>query len=377
MYSFQVSIAEEVVIKSDSILHSEAWHKVEQLRDLEQWQAWSPKGHNSQEIECMDPERCVAFHDISPFLFLFERNDAIKFRLLVGCIQSLGVPLSPACQANVFWSPLAATEDDFLSSLKLNSELISLPSSLPTIRNSPSYLAFMRRLILECRLLLEEPYRLELTLWWLNVERIRIKTSKNLKEDHLCWKDTKNWLKNLLKSIQSEDLVSLLMLYNYYAVIEETNGNVEESGRILLMLLSTYSANPLTDENLSKEVRTALIYTWFSYVRHLLTRKSNSARPEALAHLVALGIGSSFSLRHPAPNPAAILKAKKKLESVFSEMQVSGSSICLPFSGLFNFPDVATNILNVSRKQNIRSDIFSFSKMFLFFFRFILIFYHS
>ena len=341
-----MSIAEEAIIKSHSILHSEAWHKVEQLRDLEQWQAWSPNGHSSQEIECMDPERCVSFDDISPLLFLCERKDPMKFRLLVGCLQSLGVPLLPACQANLFWSPLGATEEDFLSSLKLNSELILLPSSLPGVRNSPSYLAFMRRLILECRPLLQEPYRLELTLWWLNVERIRIKTSVNMKGDHFSWKDTKNWLKNLLKSIQTDDLVSLLMLYNFYAAIEETNGNAEESGRILLMLLSTYSSNPLTDEKLSKEVKAALIYTWFSYVRHLLTRKSDSARSEALAHLVALGVGSSFSRKHSGQSPATVLKAKRKFETFFSDMLSSETST--PFIGLFNFPDAASSILNVS-----------------------------
>lgn len=86
-----MSIAEDAIVKSDSILHSEAWCRVEKLRSLEQWQVWTPVEKDSQDRECIDVERCVAFDEISPFLFLNERNGCIQFRLVVGCLQSLGV----------------------------------------------------------------------------------------------------------------------------------------------------------------------------------------------------------------------------------------------------------------------------------------------
>ena len=91
LFFFIVSVSEDAIIKSGSILHAEAWLQVEQLRSIEQWQAWTPTNKDSQEMECIDVERYVPFDDISSYLFLSERKGHFQFRLVVGCLQSLGV----------------------------------------------------------------------------------------------------------------------------------------------------------------------------------------------------------------------------------------------------------------------------------------------
>lgn len=172
--------------------------------------------------------------------------------------------------------------------------------------------------------------------------------SVNKKDVNYCWKDTKSWLKSLLKTLKSDDLLSMLMLYNHYALIEnEQNGNVDnESGRkVLLMLLTTYSSNPLTEDKYSTEVKAALIHTWIAYAHHILL---HNGKTEALDILVALGAGSSFSLKPVCQSsPAMLLKAKKKFETLLVNLtqQSPSTSNTIPFIGLFHIPDATAKIL--------------------------------
>ena len=161
--------------KEDAIVSSggaqpTVWHSVEALRCTEQWQPWT----SSEEMEeCDDPERSVPFTDLSSYLFLTERNPRVQFRLAVGCLQSLGVPILPASKAQLHWAPLEV-EEDLLFSINKVPELFQLTgSALPTLLNSPSYVAFLRRIVVQSWTLLPDPYRLELALWWLDVERAR------------------------------------------------------------------------------------------------------------------------------------------------------------------------------------------------------------
>lgn len=146
------------------------WRSVESLRSAEHWQPWTGL---EETDECDDPERSVSFTDLSPFIFHTERTGRVQFRLIVGCLQSLGVPLLPGSQAQLLWAPLQI-EEDLVFSLAGLPELIRLSSTgMPDLINSQSYYAFIRRVVIQSWTLLPDPYRLELALWWMDVERAR------------------------------------------------------------------------------------------------------------------------------------------------------------------------------------------------------------
>lgn len=314
------------------------WHRVEFLRSREQWQACSDRN------DCDDEERVVSFNDISQYLFFFEKRSGLQFRLVVGCLLSLGAPLLPASQAQLFWSPLVM-EDNLICYLPSLPKVASLSGSLPDMMNSASYMAFLRLIVLQSFRLLKQPHQMELALWWLNVEKMRMSSIARSSTQHdinRSWKETKNWLKNFLKEIPSSDVVSTVMLYNGYAKVEREIGNGEESQRIFQMLLQMYSSNPLMMKS-QQGHRAALIQTWFNYIKFFLQNIQKSDHHLALNHLVALGAGSSFSA-HPANStPAMLLKAKRKYETLLLDMAENISFTC--DTPLFSQPDEVVELL--------------------------------
>ena len=60
-----------------------------------------------------------------------------------------------------------------------------------------------------------------------------------------AWKETKRWVKSLLKTIATDDVVSTLLLYDAFAEIEYDAGHVDEASRVLKMVLSLHCSNPL------------------------------------------------------------------------------------------------------------------------------------
>ena len=330
-----VEDAEDTIIQS-SQSRPVVWHRMEHLRNMEQWQSWT----SGEDDECDDVERCISFADLSPYLFCYEENPHLQFRVVVGSLQSMGIPLLPALQTQLFWAPITM-ESDMVHLLGSFSDLTSLSSSEPTIMNNNSYVSFIRRIILLNYAVLPEPYRLEVILNWLKVEELRVRNTFRLKpqsEANNVWKETKGWIKNFLKTIPSENCVSTLLLYNAYTAVEKEAGNVEETGRISKMLLSAYTSNPLYN---LEESRAALLRTWFSYIQFLMAQHSYE---EALSQLVALGAGSAFTKKTSPATPAMTLKAKRKYESLFheicNEMSVNDSHI-----GLFHHPDAVVDIL--------------------------------
>ena len=314
------------------------WHQVECLRSREQWQACSNRD------DCDDEERFVSYTDISPYLFICEKRNNLQFRLVVGCLSSLGVPLLPASQIQLFWTPLVM-EDNLMYCLPNSPKVTSLSSSLPDFINSGSYLAFLRRTVLQSFRLLTQPYKMELALWWLNVEKIRICSlarSSTKPEYNRSWKEAKGWIKNLLKEIPISDCVSTVMLYNGYAAVEREIGNGEESKRILQMLLQMHSSNPLVMQAQSAH-RAALIRTWLCFTKSFLLNQSKKC-DQALNHLAALGAGSTFSLQPSSPTPAMLLKVKKKYEATLQDITESNASFTseTPF---FNQPDEVVELL--------------------------------
>lgn len=188
-----------------------------------------------------------------------------------------------------------------------------------------SYLTFVRRTVLQCYRLIKQPYQLELALWWLDVERVRIGAivrSSTQAESNRRWKETKAWTKTFLKDISGSDSVTTLLLYNGYAALEREMGNEEEYRKILSQLMKMYCANPLAmEQEQNPALRAALIRIWFSYARSLLRCKDHEQADQrsALAHLVALGAGSTFS-ECSTCTPAMLLKAKRKYQTVLQQM---------------------------------------------------------
>lgn len=348
-FHFFLALEDEDAIINSGQSFPVVWHKMEYLRSHEHFQACS----NSSD--CDDEDRFVSFADLSQYLFVCEKKDRLQFRLVVGCLVSLGVPLLPASQAQLFWAPLVH-EDNLLQLLANVPKVASLSSSLPDILNSISYLTFVRRVILQCYSMLTPPHQLELALWWLDVERVRIRAivrSSKQSDINRSWKETKCWIKAFLKNIPSTDSASTVLLYNGYAAVEREVGNEEEYQKILGQLLQMYSANPLVmDQQQSKTgFRAALIRTWFSYSRSFLQSK-NRQQPNhslALAQLVALGAGVSFSPHGTPPTPAILLKAKRKYQAMLQdfsssaiECDVSSFDVETPF---FNSPDEFIELL--------------------------------
>ena len=339
IYFVTVSDPEDAVVQSGQP-YPVVWHRIEQLRSLEQWQSWTAV--SGQSDECDDPERCVPFTDLSPYLFSCGRESHLQFRLVVGSLQSLGVPLLPGLQIQHFWAPVVE-EDNVMHLLSSVPELVSLPHCEPTLLNNPSYLAFIRQVILQARPLLVEPYRLEVMLFWFHVEGARIAAIFRLKprtEASRAWKETKGWIKNLLKTIPPQDAVSTLSLYCAYAAAEACALNVEESARILQMLLTMYSSNPF---GVQENWRAALLRTWLAYIQ-LLVRKG--CLEEALSYLVALGAGSAFSVKMAPATPAMTLKARRKYESLTAEMSyaIPPAQSCNGI-GLFHLPDETVDLI--------------------------------
>lgn len=328
--------AEDSIIQSGQS-HAIVWHRIEYLRSMDQWQAWTPV---DDEDECDDVERRIPFTDLSPYLFYNEKEAHLQFRVVVGSLQSLGMPLLPALQVQLFWAPVSA-ESDMLYSMTPPSDLTCLSSSEPTVMNSYSYLSFIRRIILQSYAVLADPYRLELILNWLHIEQLRIETTFRLipqTEANSIWKETKGWIKNFLKTIPPENVTSTLLVYHAYTTVERAAGNVEESGRISKMLLSVYKSNPLYQPG---ESRAAILRMWFSYIKFLMCQ---CFYEEAFAQLVALGGGSAFTSQTSPATPAMILKARRKYESLFSEISKEMSFNDAPV-GLFHYPDEVVDIL--------------------------------
>ena len=203
--------------------------------------------------------------------------------------------------------------------------------------------------------MMTQSHQLELALWWLDVERIRIRAivrSSKQTDINRSWKETKSWIKAFLKNIPSIDSVSTVLLYNGYAAVEREIGNEEEYQKILCQLLQMYCANPFVLDQQSKPgFRAALIRTWFSYSRSFLQSKYRQQPNQslALAHFVALGAGVSFSPHGTLPTPAILLKAKRKylamlqdFSSSTSECDVSSFDVETPF---FNKPDEFIELL--------------------------------
>ena len=314
------------------------WHHIERLRSVEQWQAWTPL--DNEDDECDDVERRIPFSDLLPYLFCHDKEAHLQFRVVIGSLQSLGIPLLPALQVQVFWAPVAA-ESDMIHLMVPPSDFTCLSSCHPTVMNSYSYLSFIRRIILRSYAVLAEPYRLELILNWLHVEQLRIKIAFRQKpqaEANSLWKETKGWIKNFLKTVAPENVTSTLMVYHAYTAVEREAGNVEESCRISKMLLSVYKSNPLYQ---LEESRAALLRMWFSYIKVLISQRSYE---EGFAQLVALGAGSTFTKETSPATPAMVLKARRKYESLFAdiskEMSLNNSHI-----GLFHHPDEVVDIL--------------------------------
>ena len=340
----------------DTIINSSqafpiVWHKMEYLRSHEHFQACS------KSSDCDDQDRFVSFADLSQYLFICEKKDRIQFRLLVGCLLSLGVPLFPAGQAQLFWAPLVL-EDNLLHCLANIPKVVSLSSSLPDIFNSMSYLAFIRRVVLQSYKMMKRSHQLELSLWWLNVERIRIRTivrSSNQTYINRSWKETKSWIKAFLKNIPSNDSVSTVLLYNGYASVEREMGNEEEYQKILCQLLQMYCENPLVMDQQSKTgFRVALIRTWFSYSHSILQSKYHRGKYQqqpnpslALSHLVALGAGAPFSVHGIPSTPAILLKAKRKYQTILQELTLSANRLSSfdVETPCFNHPDEFIELL--------------------------------
>lgn len=320
-------------------IFSDVWQNVERLRSREHWQA------SSSGDDCDDEERFVSFADLSQYLFFIEKRSDLQYRQVVGCLTSLGVPLLPASQAHLFWTPMV-TEDNLLSCLTSVPEVALLSSSLPNALNSSTYLAFLRRVVLQSIEQLKQPYKRELALWWLDVEKIRIASivhSSPQNEVNRSWKETKGWIKSFLKGIQSSDSVSTVLLYNGYAAVEREIGNGEESQRTIQMVLQMYSSNPLTTQPPRSGERAALLRTWFSYIRFLLRSDNQKSHQTALAYLVALGAGSQFSTDVASPTPAMQLKAKRKYEAIIHDWSQTTET---SFASLtFNHPDEVVDLL--------------------------------
>ncbi|XP_057380946.1 nuclear exosome regulator NRDE2-like [Daphnia carinata] len=318
------------------------WHRIECLRSREHFQACS------SSTDCDDEDRFVSFTDLSPYLFICEKKYHLQFRLLFGCLVSLGIPLLPASQAQLFWAP-HFLEDNLLRCLVNVPKIASLSSSQPDIVNNMSYLTFLRRIVLQTYRLIKQPYQLELALWWLDVERVRIGAIARSSTQAECknrWKEAKTWIKAFLKDVSSSDSVTTVLLYNGYAALELEMGNEEEYRKILTQLMKIYSDNPLlVEQEKNPGLRAALIRIWFSYARSLLRCKNRekSDQPTALAHLVALGAGSTFSDRCTY-TPAMLLKAKRKYQTVLQQMN---ESIVDKVSGNLTFlhPDELVELL--------------------------------
>lgn len=319
------------------------WKGLESVRSNEHWQACS------QSDDCEDEDRFVAFAELSQHLFLCDKKSHLHYRLIVGSLTSLGIPILPACQAQLLWAP-HAVDDNLIHCLNSLPQVAHLSSTAPSFLTNGPYLAFLRRVVLQGYRLLEQPFCLELALWWLEVERIRIKTVKNSSntksEINQIWKETKGWMKNFLKGIPTSDSVSTIMLYHGYAMVEREIETGDDHKKTLQMLLQMYSSNPLSLNEAQSKEKTALIRVWWSYSRSLLlSRNRQQSSKEALAHLVNLGSGSNFSLNLVDPSPAMVLKAKRKYEALFQGVCQERNFNSYPENVTFHQPDEVVDIL--------------------------------
>ncbi|XP_045026385.1 nuclear exosome regulator NRDE2 [Daphnia magna] len=334
--------AEDAIITSNQSFPV-IWRLIESLRSREHFQACS------SSTDCDDEDRFVSFTDLSPYLFIGEKKNHLQFRLLFGCLVSLGIPILPASQAQLFWAPLVL-EDNLLRCLANVPKIASLSSSQPNIVNNMSYLTFLRRIVLQTYRLIKQPYQLELALWWLDVERVRIgaiarsSTQVDVKNR---WKEAKTWVKAFLKDVSSSDSVTTLLLYNGYAALELQMGNEEEYRKILSQLMKMYSVNPLlVEQEKNPGLKAALIRIWFSYARSLLRCKAQGKpnQQAALAQLVALGAGSTFSDRGTY-TPAMLLKAKRKYQAVLQQMNENSIVDKVSENLTFLYPDELVELL--------------------------------
>lgn len=315
------------------------WRQMELLRSYEQWQA------SSSANDCDDEERFVSFSDMSQYLFVLEKTPHLQHRAVVGCLASLGVPLIPSSQAQLFWSPYVR-EDNIVYCLTNVPGIALMATSVPDIINSTSYLAFIRRVVIEAFKSLEQPYKLELALWWLHVERIRLRRATQYQSSvdiNKTRREAKTWIKSFLKDIPRNDSISTITLYNGYAEIEQQFGKKDDSQRVLDMLLQMYQSNPLTMKQSEKGSKAALIKTWLLYALSMIDVSCINSQQKVMAHLVGLGVGSTFtSSQLSPPTPALLLKAKRKYETTIQELTESNNEINFH---CFNLPDEIVELL--------------------------------
>ena len=312
------------------------WHSIETLRSLHQWRACSPLTPDDQ---CDDVERIISFPDIAPYLFTVDRSDHVQYRLVVGFLQSLKVPLLPGLQSQASWAPVECDQDLSLM-IRTLPKLISLATrAAPTLWTDPAYLVFIRCTVLECWTILKDPYRLELILWWLDVERMRIGIQRKEPGWKSVWKDTKKWVKDFLKAIPSSDVVATLALYRSYADMESEAGNPDEGIRVLQMLLSMHSGNPFQQED--ARIKSELLRLWLSYAHLLMAQDLDST----LAYFVALGSGSGFASKAAPATPSSVLKARRWYEALYEGIVKDRYAHQVRGVGLFHVADFSVDFL--------------------------------
>lgn len=327
---------EDAILSERSSDLSGAWLAIEQLRSLEHWQACST------EDDCEDVERCVKFTDILPYLFPIANSEHLHYRLLVGLLQSIGIPLAPANQAQMLWAPVVV-HDNLLYCFNLEVSSALPPRYVPCLTSTPSHLAFAREIFGQLWSKLKSPYRLEAALWWFSVEKQLVNTKKNEKDFALHWKETKAWTRNFLKKVPPNELASSVLLYTAYASVQVEAGECKDARRVLQTILEHNSTNPFQVDaaNGHFNLRSALLHCWFEFVRSVLLEASEKSQKVAVNLLVKLSLGFAFNAEVKEFTPALILKAKRKFETLLSDTQTSSAATHI----LFHEPDELATIL--------------------------------
>ncbi|XP_034957789.1 nuclear exosome regulator NRDE2 [Zootoca vivipara] len=245
---------EEEEIKDRTLPKWQNWLHVERSREGRHWLPWRPDKTKKETVDdCEDPERQVLFDDLGPSLIQISSPD-LQFQLLCSFLQFLGVPCSCGLLPSFLYTAMDENnifEDQQHGQRPLTSFDLSLPG-VSRIGQMGSMLQGVRRIghpkegeefiqnffhmILP---LLSGKEKSNLSNFWLQYEVSKvIQCLETGNKKKLKWqgKRSKKLAKNLLKTHENRNDVSLWRLYAY---LEWLLGNVEDARKVFDMSLST------------------------------------------------------------------------------------------------------------------------------------------
>ena len=329
---------EEDVIIAQGGKTSDMWLSLESSRERRHWLPWE-----QDPEDCEDPERMVAFDDISNHLFIINSPEG-RFYLVLQFLKFLGMPCTHEIilqQRYLFKKSDTVTSDDVFRPMTLENLLddklfgrteklaafiseggqgiLNFKDISPTLMDefSVDYYTFVYNVLQRASDAVQQPYRTELMILFIKLLGLRYEIMKDSQKDDIVsfCKDLKKKVKNILKLPQFR---MCLPIYLEYGKLEEIMGHPDDSVNVFTtaLTLGTSSGRGLDVSNPNFK---NLMSLYTSYLEIEMKREGQAAvschNSNVLCSLASFVLEGKFLLNEGAPTSGPIiLKAKKELQ---------------------------------------------------------------